>query len=292
MAAVEINVKYTLTGPDGTIATFNDSADPNYIGVLTDVTGIDSPEVRESADDLVQMDGGIHGDFFYGRRPITLTGIILNPASATARNTRQDKLMRASDAMRGNALLSWTPSGGVAQQTYVRRQQPVRVSGGWQKQFQLQLVAADPRIYGATLNTSTVSSAAASTTAGRSFNKSFDITYGATPPLGQLLVTNAGTTTTYPVIRIYGPGNNPRLYNFTTSQTIALTYSLGTGDWLTIDTLNRTVLLNDGSSRYGAVDFPNTSWWGMVPGVNDLRFAFDAYLAGSSMRVDWRDAWL
>lgn len=292
MAATELNVKYTLTGPDGTVATFNDVSDPNYIGVLADVSGMDSPEVRESADDLVQQDGGIHGDFFYGRRPLTLSGIILNPASAADRNARQEKLSRATDAMRGDAVLTWTPSGGVQQQIAVRRQQPLRVSGAWQKQFQISLVAADPRIYSSALHTSTVVTSAGSGSAGRSYAKGYAIAYSAVAPLGQLLVTNAGTATTYPVIRVYGPGNNPKIYNFTTGQMISLVYSLGSGDWLTVDTLNRTVLLNDTTSRYSAVDFLNTKWFGMAAGVNDLRIAYDSYIAGSSMRVDWRDAWL
>src|SRR5438105_3999485 len=105
MAAVEVAAKYTLTGPRGDAVVFNDITDPNYIGMLTDITGFDSPEVRESADDYVQMDGGVHGDFFYGRRPITLSGILINPVSATDRNIRQNKLSSASDAMRADSVL-------------------------------------------------------------------------------------------------------------------------------------------------------------------------------------------
>jgi hypothetical protein len=259
MARVEINVKYTLTGPDGTTAVFNDPSDPNYVGMLTEVTGLDSPDVRESADDLVEMDGGIHGDFFYGRRPVVLNGIVLNPSSASARNLRLDLLSRASDAMRGDAVLTWTPSGSVPQYIRVRRQQPLRISGAWQKTFQVPLVAADPRIYSSSLNTSTVVTSPSATSAGRTYPKVYPIAYSAAAPLGQLLVTNAGTSSTFPVLRIYGPGNNPKVYNFTTGKLIALTYSLGAGDWLTVDTLNRTVLLNDTTSRYSAVDFLNTT---------------------------------
>lgn len=467
MASIEISVKYTLTGPDGTVVVFNDTSDPNYIGMLTDVTGLDSPDVRESADDLVQMDGGIHGDFWYSRRPITLTGLILNPASATDRNNKSNRLSQATNAMRGDAILTWTPTGGTLQQIAVRRQQPLRITGAWQKQFLISLVAADPRIYSDALHTSTVSGIIAtnlvptpsfgstigawsgaiaapitggpstlalgtnrmnvttpssagltgawinfpavssgqvvtarvgiqvpttqnmtvamqdsgvgngfvsatvsvpagtsgsptylqvtwtptadspnprlyiyqnSTTlaqtwfvnnamvvygtdvsfgffdgndprgrwvgvanassselltlsaSGRAYNKSFNYSYGGGAPQGQILVTNTGNTVTYPILRVFGPGNNPILSNFTTGQQIALVTGLGAGDWMKIDTLNRLVLLNDTISRYGVVDFANTDWWGLVPGVNDLRYAFDTPLAGSSFRVDWRDA--
>jgi hypothetical protein len=293
MALVQTDIKYTLTGPDGSICSFNDITDTNYVGQLTDVTGFDSPEVRESADDLVQFDGGIHGDFFYGRRPITLSGVLLNPATTTERNQRTLKLDRATDALRGDALLQFQPDGYPAQRIWVRRQQPLRITGAWQKEFQVALVAADPRVYSDALNSSTVATAdPGAATPGRVYSKSYSITYAAATPIGQILVTNAGTTVSYPTLRVYGPGNNPVLYNFTTGQSIRLNYSLSAGDWLTIDTLNRTVLLNDGTSRYGAVDFANTSWWGLNPGVNDIRVAYDAYVSGSSLNVQWRDAWM
>lgn len=294
MAVTELNVVYTLVGPDGTTVVFNDQSDPNYVGVLTEISGLDSPDVRESADDLVEQDGGIHGNFYYGRRPVVLSGIILNPASPTQRNARQALLSRASNAMRtgGDATLTWTPSGGVQQQIVVRRQQPLRISGAWQKTFQLPLVAADPRVYSSALHTSTVITSVSGVSAGRVYPKVYPIKYAAAAPLGQLLVTNGGDALTYPLIRVFGPGNNPVIYNFTTGQAIRLIYSLGVGDWLTIDTLNHTVLLNDAVSRYSVVDFTNTSWWGLLPGVNDLRIAFDTYIAGSSLQVNYRDAWL
>lgn len=286
----EFGIKYTLTGPDGTSAVFNDQADPNYVGVLTEITGFDSPDVRESADDLVQMDGGIHGDFFYGRRPITMTGLILNPSGLTDRADRAMLVSRASDAMRGDASLVFTPPGGVQSIIWVRRQQPLRITGGWQKQFQLQLVAADPRVYSYALNTAVVMASASSGDVGRAYDKQYDIDYGPAAPSGQVLITNGGSTLTYPVLTITGPATNPQITNMTTGQRISLAYTLVAGEQLVIDTLNRTVKLGGVANRYGAIDFLNTSWWGLVPGVNDLRIA--SFATGASLRVDWRDAWL
>lgn len=90
-------------------AVFNDPLDPDFVGYLTEVTGLDSAEVRESAEDMVQADGGIHGNFYYGRRPIILNGKIVNFGGTDVRRVRMDKIMRASDAMRGDATLSWKP---------------------------------------------------------------------------------------------------------------------------------------------------------------------------------------
>lgn len=164
---VQLSTKYTLTGPDGTIATFNDSTDANFVGYITELTGLDSPEVRENADNVSGADGGTHGAFYYGRRPITMSGEIINVVSNEDRNKKLTKLAQASNAMRANAKLEWTPEGGEAVFVEVRRQQALRVTGGWAKQFQLLVVSADPRIYSSTLSTQTVAvTEAAATAAG------------------------------------------------------------------------------------------------------------------------------
>lgn len=149
--APEIGAKYTLTSPDGITASFNDPTDPNYVGILTDVTGLDSADVRESGDVLSGADGGYHGDFFFGRRPITMTGLIVNAPDAATRAARMDLITRATNAMRGDAVLWWqnTASGSVPMQTWVRRQQPIRYSGGWVKTFQIGLVSQFPFLYSA-----------------------------------------------------------------------------------------------------------------------------------------------
>jgi hypothetical protein len=292
--APQSSAVYTLTGPDGSVAVFNDPTSPNYIGPLEEITGFESPEVRENADNLVQMDGGIHGDFFYGRRPITMSGKIINAVDATDRNTKLTNLEKATNAMRGDSKLVWTPDGGEQVFMNVRRQQPLRVTGGWIKDFQISLVSADPRIYSTTLYSTTVGAASASGAGGFSFPMAFPINFGAAAVTGQILAENRGNALTYPVLTINGPGTNPSVYNATTNQTIALIYTLAAGESMVIDTLNRTVLLNGVAvnNKYGAVDFLNTSWWGMVSGINDLRLIYYSYSTGASLRVDWRDAWI
>ena len=74
---VEQGVPYAITGPDGTRAVFNDRDDPDFVGFLTaPPAGLDSPEVRESSDLVVEGDGGVHGLFYFGRRPFQFDGII------------------------------------------------------------------------------------------------------------------------------------------------------------------------------------------------------------------------
>jgi hypothetical protein len=294
MAAPETGVAYRLENPNGGVAVFNDQVDPDYVGMLTEITGFDSPEVRENADDLVQMDGGIHGDFFYGRRPVTMTGMILNPQSAAERNARADKLSQATDAMRGDATLYWTPSGGVERFLKLRRAQPLRIDGAWQKTFQVAMVAEDPRIYSAEEHIADIlSSEVGITNVGRGYDKQYDIDYG--PPISSdsETIDNAGTATMWPIFTLYGGLTNPVILNMTTGEGIYLVYSLGVTETMVIDTLNRTIKLNGDTDRYGALDFARSGWSGLAPGPNDIRLAFDSSSgAGAKLRVSWRDAWL
>jgi len=140
---VEYGVIYTLTGPDGTVAVFNDSTSPNYVGILSpESSGLDSAEVREDAQDTTEGDGGIHGDFYYGRRPVILQGTVI-ASGRTDRAQKIDKIRRASNAMRGDAILSWTPSAGsMPVRLKLRRQQPLRFTKGWVKDFMIPMVSA------------------------------------------------------------------------------------------------------------------------------------------------------
>jgi len=151
---VEYGAKYTLTGPDGTIAVFNDSTSPNFVGILSpESSGLDSPDVREDAQERTEEDGGIHGNFYYGRRPVVLQGTII-ASSATQRAERIEKLTRATNALRGDATLKWKPTGASSEvELKLRRQQPLRITKGFVKDFQAAMVSANAEIMSTTLKT-------------------------------------------------------------------------------------------------------------------------------------------
>lgn len=114
--STEISGVYVLSG-GGWRAVFNDQNDFDYVGPLTDVTGLDAADMRESAGDLVEADGGIHGAFYLSRRPITLSGRVINHATMLERRTKLDKARNASLALRSDASLIWKPS--ARQDNYV-----------------------------------------------------------------------------------------------------------------------------------------------------------------------------
>lgn len=211
-------VKFVLTRGSYRV-TFNDPTDADNIGTLTGIEGLDSPEVRESGENLQEFDGGIHSDrFYYGRRPVALAGVLHGHTTVAARNDNIQKLMDVTSALRDDMTLTWTPNGGMETFVSLRRQQPLRVEGlGLNKTFTAGMVSADPRIYSTTLATRTIG------------------------PLGALLVENLGSTTTYPTYYVTGKTTANARMSVNGKWVVSFTGSLAPDYVYIVDSLKRTV---------------------------------------------------
>lgn len=274
---VQYGVKYTLTGPDGTKAVFNDDSDANYVGILTpDSSGLDSPDVREDSSDRIGADGATHGSFFYGRRPVVLQGNIL-ATSQSDRNSKIDKILAASNALRADATLSWTALSGADVQLAVRRQQPVRITGAHLKAFQIPLVAADPRIYSATEHSTTSS------------------TSSGTPGVHDLEVTvsNAGNAQAPVEITLNGAlSNSFYVENETTTAKLQFLSgaSIAAGHYWVLDSNSHTVLDDAGANKYTQLNLSSSVWFLLDPGSTKINV--HGTMTSCNYTVKWRDAWV
>lgn len=267
----QFGVKYTLTGPDASRATFNDPTDMDYVGWLSDISGLDSPELREAADDHIGDDGGIHGDFFHGRRPVVLEGMVDSRPTNADRNIRMTKLQRVTNALRKDLTMRWAPEGGNEQILYMRRQQPLRITGGYNKSFQVALVSADYRIYGAAIREQ----------------------YHA-PNDSTVELENAGTTVTPPIFTIYGPATAMQVHNRKTGEyfNFASGYSISAGEYIVIDVANKSIVKNGTTDIYENLVFDTSTWWGIRPGVSNIEFLATGTTVATAMIVRWQDAWV
>lgn len=265
--ATEVGAVYTLTGPDGSVAVFNDPASGNYVGMLTEVTGLDSAEVRESAQELVEADGGSHGAFWFGRRPIVMTCRVFGHATAAARKLRIDRARRAAIAMRTDAVLTWKPSDfateGIELFTSVRRQQPFRESGAWVKELQIALVSEFAFIYNTTLKSVATGVA----------------------------TENRGNTPAYPIVEFTGASTNPTMSDGTrVFRTTGL--NLAGGEKVEFDMSNHTGRFTAGArngqaaNRY--IDFTTTKW-AYVTGLGTSQTF--AMTGGGTGLIKYRDTW-
>ena len=266
----QYGVKYTFISNDGSRAVFNDPYDADYVGWLTGISGLDSPEVRENADELVGDDGGVHGDFFYGRRPVVFEGMIEPRPDNVSRNLRLTRLQRVTNAMRQDMTIRWAPEGGTEQTLKVRRQVPLRITGGYMKEFQLGVVAADPRIYGAEIKE-------------QRFLPNAHTDY----------IENKGTMRTPPLIAITGPATTIEVHNHTTGQYIVFNtgFALTTGQTIVLDHRAHSVKIGS-TSHYDKINFSSTDWWEIEPGRNTIALHATGTDANSAMLVQWQDAWV
>lgn len=170
----------------------------------------------------------------------------------------------------------------------------VALIGTGQSHTRCAFVAQDPRIYAGT--ESTVGPVGLTQFAGGllvPFTVPF--TVGGTLSGGIVTLTNAGTTDTGVTLRVDGPAPNPRLVlqapNGST-QTLSFDLAIGVGQWLDIDSVARTALLNGlpTSNQFGV------STWGwdqhpLAPGVTTLRFFADSFEPAAMVTARFRSAW-
>jgi hypothetical protein len=267
----ETAARFTIIGPDTTRAVLNDDTDADYVGTFGEegITGLDDAEIRENAWDLVEADGGVHGNFWLGRRPVTLTIDVLAD-SQQQRSARLERIKRATNALRADGTLVWNPTNPAVPTQFLtfRRQQPRRITGNWKKTIFLALVAADPRIYSGAIY-------------------SEDILQSQ----GFVAITNQGDYLSPPSLRVHGPFTDATISNGTLE--INLNVTLTTGQFIDIDLVQRTVTDQTGASRFGVVDFLNTAWWQLAPGQNNIKvdWGSGAEAGVSKLTITWRDAW-
>lgn len=101
-------------------------------------------------------------------------------------------------------------------------------------------------------------------------------------------IVNAGNTESQPTFRITGALTGFDLYNSTTDQHMSVTYTLGAGEYIDIDTYNHSIIANSVTNIRGSV---TGDWLVLVPGANELGFS-PANGSGATASVQYRDAYL
>ena len=136
-------------------------------------------------------------------------------------------------------------------------------------QYQLDLIAEDPNIY----STSSKSGIATKSTGG-SFSIPFSIPFSFVGGVdGSVAVTNSGDVSTFPTITLNGPLTNPRILNETTGRFIQINETINMGEYIIINTQNKTVLLNGSSNKIGSMT-DNSDWiWISILILSVVRFS-------------------
>lgn len=150
----------------------------------------------------------------------------------------------------------------------------------------IQFECPDPRVYGETEQTASVSPGSA--TGGWTFPWTFPWTFGSVTS-AIATVTNNGFMDTFLTAQFNGPSVSPRIENLNTGEYMQIDLTIDSGDYLLVSFQNRTALLNGTADRYNQRRAGST-WFPIRPGVSPLQYS----IASGSGSVDlrWRDAYL
>lgn len=251
------------------------------------------PEVRAAAEPLVQADGSDDWTEHHGARAVSLD-LVLAPIDATPVSTLLDDL-RAFCHPGLRPWLYYTLDDGLPRRMRLRADQQ---GGVFQRPGSLDLRAAwrapDGVQESADLVTSIIP-AATDEEPGTGFDWSFDLTFPEMTPRGAVNVTNLGNGYAVPVIRMYGPCENPKIENQTLDERIEFAgLTIAAGDYVEVDVRTTAIRLNGESalSRFDLVDWPVSTLFRLARGVNAVRYYPDVFSGASEALVLYRHTWL
>lgn len=280
-----------------------DLNNPDMTGFIISSVDLGAPAVRAVTTDLPGQDGADDQTAYFSTRSVQLTGALVPTVKGASRSAAFDSLAPfISPGAR--PTLTYSLDEDTALRTLDLRvgqwtnpiDHPTNATG-----FSVQWVCPDPIAYGQSVNEVNVPFATGSN-AGRTYPRIYPLSYPAgVGPSGETLVTTAGTYSSWPTLRIFGPCADPKVYwldPVTTNNLgiqVAFTgLTIAGGDYVEVNTKARTAFLNGspGSSRYSFIDFANTSWAPLAAGANLLRFAPYSASTGCVCEVLWNDSYL
>lgn len=248
--------------------------------IIESVTGLGATSGSLAPVKKPRQAGAWAGKSYATSRSMVVNGTTVAPTTAAA----VDALDRLNVAFSLDEVPMTVVQGGVSRIVNVRRDGDVipvwlnETSFTWS----VQVVALDPRMFGAPLSGSTLLPV---TTGGLAVPFTVPFTIASAVVSGQVALTNPGNETGPVVLRIDGPTAGPQITHVGSG--LALTFAnslvLGAGEFLLVDMEARTVLANGQSSRNGYIT--SRGWSGFDPGVNVWSFTATGYNAASLLTV-------
>jgi hypothetical protein len=268
-------------------------------GVIS-IDGLDTPDFR--IDDTVKM--GDHGDFIYAtyadKRIITTTADAIGiPATGDFENVISNLRAALGVPQADYVRYRYKKLGEAARVAFVKptRGPKYQIDQGYNigdAAWASEAQAGDPRLYDDVLQQLTV---LPSVDSGFTFSVAFSINFGG-GTTGSVNCVNSGSIDAPWLARISGPLTDLAITHQSLGRRIRVTTTLGVGDYLEIDSLARTIMLNGQASRYGSMD-PTSQWFGLLPsqltpGFTGNALLFQATGTGGSTNCTfiWRSAWL
>lgn len=248
--------------------------------------------INSRAEDRGSADGALYaGREYMGKRTVQME-IMLEDWGTDVELTI-DAMMAALQPGDGNGILT------VQRRAKAKRRLYCRISRAMFKgnydQWEgggagvLEFIAADPRLYTHDLEVDNVTGG--STTQGRTYPREYPWSYGAISQGTLLNVNNMGNTTSWPIVKFMGPCTNPIIRNARTDQEVRLNMSVPANSFVEIDMAMHSALIDGTATRRGEID-PTSEFWGILPGLNEIRYLNGGTNDDAFAVLEWRSAWV
>jgi hypothetical protein len=260
---------------------------------ILSVDGLETlPNLRVQDSDRGYQDGMFSGRDFFSGRTITMTLQIMSGNGLSAQANFNLLQATLQPQQTGTTPLQFQLSVGDNFQ-YVNARvrkgmatvDPDYTYGKIKAQY--EFFCPDPRYYDYTTQTASM---APTNPLGRTYNRTYNLTFGGGSQTQVATVVNNGTTTTYPIITIYGPVTNPVVGSTTTSQALSFNYTMIQSDIISIDLQYKTILLNGNPARNLLLG--SSQWFAAAPGISSYYFTGTGTTVGqTNATVQWNNAY-
>jgi hypothetical protein len=264
------------------------------------------PVARAVAEDRVNANGQIDSTALYGARAVSLAlAVVGNSDGETGEvDTRRnllDRLRAFASPARRPYLYVDDEDGSVERRVLLRGDQagaPLEIPGS--AQVTVVWVAPAGILEHGVQQTVSVSAVLPSDP-GRTYDKTYSVSYPKQSSVGSKGVENIGTEPAAPVYRIFGPCTNPTIINPDTGDVLAFggtavtgTVTLTESQFIEVDVTAATAFYNGDptASAYSAIDFVRSTFAWLAPGANRLRLVTSSYQGDARLEVMYRSAWI
>jgi hypothetical protein len=261
---------------------------------ILSVDGLESlPGIRNQDDNRGYHDGMFTGRDFLSGRTISIIFNTFGDSNGSAQtnyNTIQSVLLPQTSGT--TSLYFKFPNSPTSEQFVNARVRALRTTVDPNYTYgyitsQVDFFCPDPNYYNSNLQTANMLISAA---LGRTYNRTFNYTYGGGSSSVTTTIQNIGWATTYPTITIQGPITNPVIGNTTTGNTLNFTGTYTALDTLEIDLYNQLITLNGNPARNLLI---SGTWFDAPPGNSNFYFTGTSTLAGTTQAtVSWYSAYI
>ena len=261
---------------------------------ILSVDGLESlPGIRNQDDNRGYHDGMFTGRDFLSGRTISIIFNTFGDSNGSAQtnyNTIQSTLLPQTQGT--TPLYFKFPNSPTSEQFVDARVRSLRTTVDPNYTYgyitsQVEFFCPDPNYYNNNLQTANM---LISPALGRTYNKTFNYTYGGGSATVTTTISNIGWATTYPTITINGPITNPIVGNSTTGNTLYFTGTYSSSDSLVIDLYNQLITLNGAPARNLLI---SGTWFDAPPGNSNFFFTGTGTLAGTTQAtVSWYSAYI